>query len=181
MSTPTLTAPAPSRASELDDAAEAYEGIKQYSLSRIAAVWAAAALPMGILAWIVAPALKDDFTGDGNVPMAKALILVLTCGLVWQGVMVAARGFQEIAENGDRFLVLLNGRRYEGEPGSAEYKIYEFERYAMRVETAESRAPRAPTTGSRRARRRARGGGAGRSGSRRPAPRGAHGVVERAP
>ncbi len=65
-----------------------------------------------------------------------------------QGVMVAARGFQETAENGDRFLVLLNGHRYEGEPGSAEYKVYQFERYAMRIETVESRAPRAPTTKS---------------------------------
>ncbi|HEX9684941.1 MAG TPA: LPS export ABC transporter permease LptF [Burkholderiales bacterium] len=63
-----------------------------------------------------------------------------------QGVMVAARGFQEIAENGDRFLVLLNGRRYEGEPGSTEYKVYEFGRYAMRIETVESRTPRAPST-----------------------------------
>jgi lipopolysaccharide export system permease protein len=66
-----------------------------------------------------------------------------------QGVMVAARGFQETAENGDRFLVLLNGRRYEGEPGSKEYKVYDFERYAMRIETAESRAPRAPSNKSR--------------------------------
>ena len=65
-----------------------------------------------------------------------------------QGVMVAARGFQETAANGDRFLVLLNGRRYEGEPGSTEYKVYEFERYAMRIETVESRAPRALTTKS---------------------------------
>ena len=63
-----------------------------------------------------------------------------------QGVMVAARGFQEVADNGDRFLVLLNGRRYEGEPGSADYKIYEFQRYAMRVDTIEGRAQRAPTT-----------------------------------
>jgi lipopolysaccharide export system permease protein len=63
-----------------------------------------------------------------------------------QGVMVAARGFQETAENGDRFLVLLNGRRYEGEPGSADYKIYEFHRYAMRVDAIEGRAARAPTT-----------------------------------
>lgn len=62
-----------------------------------------------------------------------------------QGVMVASRGFQEIAENGDRFLVLVNGRRYEGEPGAADYKIYEFDRYAVRVDTMESRAPRAPT------------------------------------
>jgi lipopolysaccharide export system permease protein len=65
-----------------------------------------------------------------------------------QGVMVAARGFQEVAENGDRFLVLVEGRRYEGEPGEAGYKIYEFERYAMRIETAEAKAPRAPTAKS---------------------------------
>jgi lipopolysaccharide export system permease protein len=61
------------------------------------------------------------------------------------GVMVARRGYQETADNGDRFLVLLNGRRYEGAPGTAEYRVYEFERYAMRVGTGEPRA-RAPTT-----------------------------------
>jgi lipopolysaccharide export system permease protein len=65
-----------------------------------------------------------------------------------QGVMVAARGFQEVAANGDRFLVLMNGRRYEGEPGSTEYKVYEFGRYAMRIETAETQAPATPTTKS---------------------------------
>jgi lipopolysaccharide export system permease protein len=65
-----------------------------------------------------------------------------------QGVMVAARGFQEIAANGDRFLVLMNGRRYEGEPGSTEYKVYEFGRYAMRIETADTQEPRTPTTKS---------------------------------
>ena len=61
------------------------------------------------------------------------------------GVMVARNGFQETMENGDRFLVLLNGRRYEGEAGTADYKISEFERYAMRIETSEA-AARAPTT-----------------------------------
>jgi lipopolysaccharide export system permease protein len=55
-----------------------------------------------------------------------------------QGVMVAARGYAETADNGDRFLVLLNGRRYEGTPGSAEYRITEFERYAVRIETQEA-------------------------------------------
>ncbi len=60
-----------------------------------------------------------------------------------QGVMVAAQGFTETAPNGDRFLVLRDGRRYEGEPGTAAYKIYEFERYAMRIEVSE--AQRAPT------------------------------------
>ena len=61
------------------------------------------------------------------------------------GVMVARRGYQETTDNGDRFLVLLNGRRYEGAPGTPEYRVYEFERYAMRVETGEAR-PRAPTS-----------------------------------
>ena len=60
------------------------------------------------------------------------------------GVMYAARGHQEIMPNGDRFLVLVNGRRYEGEAGSPEYKIYEFERYAVRIESSGS-ALRAPT------------------------------------
>lgn len=61
------------------------------------------------------------------------------------GVMVARRGFQETMDNGDRFLVLLNGRRYEGEPGTAEYRIFEFDRYAMRIEANEMRG-RAPST-----------------------------------
>jgi lipopolysaccharide export system permease protein len=41
--------------------------------------------------------------------------------------------------NGDRFLVMLNGTRYEGVPGQADFKIVEFERYAMRIEPAELR------------------------------------------
>jgi lipopolysaccharide export system permease protein len=61
------------------------------------------------------------------------------------GVMVARRGYQETAENGDRFLVLLNGRRYEGAPGTPEYRVYEFERYAMRVELGQA-AARSPTS-----------------------------------
>jgi lipopolysaccharide export system permease protein len=61
------------------------------------------------------------------------------------GVMVARRGYQEISDNGDRFLVLLNGRRYEGAPGTPEYRLYEFDRYAMRVEIG-AMATRAPTT-----------------------------------
>ena len=56
------------------------------------------------------------------------------------GVMVAKRGFLQTADNGDRFLVLLNGRRYEGLPGTTDYKISEFERYAMRIEARDAKA-----------------------------------------
>jgi lipopolysaccharide export system permease protein len=56
-----------------------------------------------------------------------------------EGTMVAKEGFQETAANGDRFLVMLNGTRYEGVPGHADFKIVEFERYAMRIEPVELR------------------------------------------
>ncbi len=55
------------------------------------------------------------------------------------GVVVAQRGYQETAPNGDKFLVLQNGRRYEGKAGSPEYKIVEFQRYAMRIEPFEAK------------------------------------------
>jgi membrane protease YdiL (CAAX protease family) len=61
----------------------------QLRIRAIFAVWAAAALPMAALAWLVAPMLEDRFAGDGIVPMAKALIVCLTVGLVWQFVLVA--------------------------------------------------------------------------------------------
>lgn len=57
-----------------------------------------------------------------------------------QGVVVSREGFIEIAENGDRFAVLLNGRRYDGKPGTPEFRITEFERYAARIESREARA-----------------------------------------
>jgi uncharacterized protein len=63
--------------------------IPQLRMGGIFAVWAAAALPMAALAWLVAPALEDRFAGTGIVPMFKALIACLTAGLVWQFVLVA--------------------------------------------------------------------------------------------
>ena len=43
------------------------------------------------------------------------------------GVVVSNQGYQEFAENGDRFVVLEKGRRYEVEPGSPEFRVMEFE------------------------------------------------------
>jgi uncharacterized protein len=62
--------------------------IPQYRLPGILAVWAAAALPMAALAWLVAPVLEDHFGGEANVPLVKALLLLLTAGLIWQFVLV---------------------------------------------------------------------------------------------
>jgi lipopolysaccharide export system permease protein len=86
--------------------------------------------------------LVEEIPGKSNL---VANVFVSSTQNGREGVMVAQSGFQETAANGDRFLVLLNGRRYEGEPGSPEYRIFEFGRYAMRIESGEA-AERAPTT-----------------------------------
>lgn len=56
------------------------------------------------------------------------------------GVMVSRRGFTEIAENGDKFLVMVDGRRYEGEPGRLDFRMMDFARYAVRVQQKSERA-----------------------------------------
>jgi lipopolysaccharide export system permease protein len=45
-----------------------------------------------------------------------------------------------VAANGDRFIVLKDGRRYEGKPGSTEYRVVEFASLGRRIEPAELRA-----------------------------------------
>jgi lipopolysaccharide export system permease protein len=58
------------------------------------------------------------------------------------GVIVASQGSRQKEKNGDHFLVLEKGRRYEGKPNTAEVSTTEFERYALRVESKEvSREP----------------------------------------
>jgi uncharacterized protein len=66
--------------------AERYEAVRQYSLAQILAVWAAAAVPMGVLAWVVAPWLRDQLGGDD--PFAQALLICITAGLIWQFVLI---------------------------------------------------------------------------------------------
>jgi membrane protease YdiL (CAAX protease family) len=63
--------------------------VRQYSLAQIVGVWAAAAAPMGVLAWVVAPQLADRLSGNGDLPMVKSLLVLLTAGLIWQFVLVA--------------------------------------------------------------------------------------------
>jgi membrane protease YdiL (CAAX protease family) len=60
--------------------------VRQFSRAGVAAVWAAAAVPMGLLAWVVAPAVA----GAGASPrrFVVTLIAALTAGLIWQFVLV---------------------------------------------------------------------------------------------
>jgi len=53
--------------------------IPQLSAPGIAGVWAAAALPMGVLAWVFAPWFADQLSGPGA--FARSMITALTIGL----------------------------------------------------------------------------------------------------
>ena len=58
--------------------------VTQYSKKGIYMIWAAAAIPMGILSWIVAPAIAD---GSDIESMMRPLLACMTIGLVWQFVL----------------------------------------------------------------------------------------------
>jgi membrane protease YdiL (CAAX protease family) len=76
------------------DNVDRYEAVRQYTLAQILAVWAAAAIPMAVLAWVVALWLEDQLGGDE--PLLKALLLLLTAGLVWQFVLVLILTWREL-------------------------------------------------------------------------------------
>ena len=58
----------------------------QYSLAKILGLWALAAVPMGILSWVVFPRLAPDFQSD---PLGAGVtrLALLTLGLIWLFVL----------------------------------------------------------------------------------------------
>jgi lipopolysaccharide export system permease protein len=50
-------------------------------------------------------------------------------------VVVSKNGHTETHQNGDRFVVLENGRRYDGEPGQPDFRIMEYERYGVKIQS----------------------------------------------
>ena len=58
------------------------QGENQYSLAKIIGLWAAAALPMAILGWVVYPTLTPDLTAD---PLGAGItrIVLMSLGLIW--------------------------------------------------------------------------------------------------
>ena len=59
---------------------------EQYSLGRILGIWALAAIPMGVLSWIIFPALSPNSTSD-PLGVGVTRIVLLTIGLIWQFVL----------------------------------------------------------------------------------------------
>src|SRR5215213_1989324 len=101
----------------VDDPGVQRTGTVQYSLAKILGIWAAAALPMAALAWVVAPWVAERL--DGPLALPRALLVLLTVGLIWQFVLV---------------LLLVHRER-----GSL--------RWAVLKDALWLQAPRSPTTG----------------------------------
>jgi lipopolysaccharide export system permease protein len=53
------------------------------------------------------------------------------------GVLVAEKGFSEIDAKGDKVLVLLNGRQYEGTPSALDFRVIDFQRMTKRIDVKE--------------------------------------------
>jgi uncharacterized protein len=85
-STNILAAPVATRPDERALAVDE-RALPQLTLRGIVTVWAAAALPMALLAWVVAPLLADLLSGSNT--LIRALLITMTAGLVWQFVLVA--------------------------------------------------------------------------------------------
>jgi lipopolysaccharide export system permease protein len=61
----------------------------------------------------------------------------------WLSVLTAASARTETQPNGDRFLVLGAGHRYDLKPGTAEFRMVNFEHYGLRLESKASSDPAA--------------------------------------
>lgn len=55
-------------------------------------------------------------------------------------IVVAESGRIQVNDLGDRYIVLNNGRRYEGEAGTSEYKVTEFGSYSLRIDVKPDKA-----------------------------------------
>jgi uncharacterized protein len=93
--------------------------VPTWSPRRVLGVWAAAAVPMALMAWVAGPALARTFSGPTAMP--RALILTLTAGMIWQFA-----------------LVMIVVRREQGSL-----------RWAVLKEALWLRAPTSPVTGRR--------------------------------
>jgi lipopolysaccharide export system permease protein len=56
------------------------------------------------------------------------------------GVVVAEKGYQVTEADGAKYLVLVNGRRYEGTPGQLDFSIIDFEKQTMLVKRRQEKA-----------------------------------------
>lgn len=70
------------------------EQMGQYTLRQILGIWALAALPMGILSWVVFPAVSPNFRSDPLGAGVTRMVLI-TIGLIWLFVLSVIIVLQE--------------------------------------------------------------------------------------
>jgi lipopolysaccharide export system permease protein len=69
-------------------------------------------------------------------------VFVQRRGTASKSIIASNTGYRYIDENsGDEFMVMVDGYRYEGEPGNADYRITKFSKHAVRI--SEKKAPQA--------------------------------------
>lgn len=73
-----------------------------------------------------------DRMSAGNDSVNNVFLQMIHEGRV--AVVVAQRAYTELDSAGDTFLILINGRRYEGTPGGKDYRVVDFQRFAYRLE-----------------------------------------------
>ena len=84
---------------------------------------------------------------DGSEDRYKN-IFVFAGSVENEAVVVAKSGFRRTdALTNDQFLLLQDGTRFEGNPGSPEYTVVEFETYAIRLKQREAREIAIPVAG----------------------------------
>ena len=81
MSTSAIATPAVPTVAVHQVEVDRYEAVRQYSGLQIAALWAAAAGPMSIIGWIVAPWLSHHL--GTSEPLGTALLIYFNAGFPW--------------------------------------------------------------------------------------------------
>ncbi|MDR2260730.1 MAG: LPS export ABC transporter permease LptF [Azoarcus sp.] len=56
-------------------------------------------------------------------------------------IVAAAQGALHTDEDGNRYVILERGRRYDGQPGTPEFRVMSFDRYQLRIESNQQTAP----------------------------------------
>lgn len=87
---------------------------RQYSRRAVLAIWAAAAGPMGLLSWVVAPVVAGP--GATATRFVETLVGAMTVGLIWQAGLVL---FMVLRESRDRSWTSLRDRLWLRAPQSA--------------------------------------------------------------
>lgn len=57
------------------------------------------------------------------------------------GVLVSRQGYKDVDESGQRRVVLLNGKRYQGVPGIPDFRVMDFDKYLLRLASRDASAP----------------------------------------